>query len=115
MKHLLAGVLLLLCAVTAFAAAYQNDHLPPQQAMVLTIQREQWQALAAAGVCDPRILCGQDPHAVDHRQWHRHECGHHSPRLTKVTEWGATAAAATATLATRYWQRAECVFVHHQL
>ncbi len=107
MKQIIACVLLLLLGtVTAFGATYQNELIAPQQALLLTIQREQWQALTA--VCaTPAFYAGNTPMPLiidDGTGANAVTIPHDS---AKVTEWGSTAAAATAALAQRYWKKAE--------
>ena len=110
MKQIIAGVILLLGAVTAFGASYQNDHIAPTKAMVLSIQRAQWQALTAA-CATPAFYAGTAPMPliIDNGTGSNTVAIPHDS--AKVTDWGATAAATTAALATRYWKKAELVFV----
>jgi len=95
---------------TAWSGEYQNNKIQPDKALLLQLQREQWQALAAVcatpafygnGANIPLIFddgSGKNEVVIPH--------GTHS-----VRDWGADAAAVTAHIATQYWRKAEIVFV----
>ena len=103
-------VLLALAAPIVCAGEFQSERTAPAKAALLKFEREQWQALVAACATPafyngngtvPLILddgTGKNTIAIEH------------DTLT-VKDFGADATAATAKLATKYWKKAELVFV----
>jgi len=104
------------CALSAlivagtFAAESSNERLAPGKALVLNLERSQWQALVAVsavpafytdGSATPLILndgAGTQDIKLPHD-------------AAAVKDFGADPAAATAALAKKYWKKAETVFV----
>ncbi len=97
-------------AVGARGAEYRNELKSPEKAMVLTLEREQWQALVAA--CAAPAFYNSDgsmPLIYSDGTEGRDIAIPHD--AINVTDLGADAAVATAKLAGRYWKKADLVFV----
>ncbi len=95
---------------TATIAAARGELVRPQQALVLQLQREPWQALAAA--CLTPAFYNSDyamPLVLDDGAEKRKVAIAHD--TASVAGFGGNAAAATAKIATTYWKKAPCVFV----
>lgn len=96
--------------VRAFAAEADGERQAPARALVLNLERRQWQALAAVsavpafiagGTATPLILndgTGTSEIKIPHD-------------TAAVKDFGGDAAAATAGIAKKYWKKAETVFV----
>ena len=82
----------------------------PQQALVLQLQRDPWQALAAACLT-PAFYNGDYavPLVLDDGSEKREVAIAHD--TASVSGFGDNAAAATAKIAKTYWKKAPCVFV----
>ena len=103
-------MVLALIAVGAFAAENGNERKAPGKALVLNLERSQWQALVAvsavpafyaAGSATPLILndgSGKSEVSLPHD-------------VAAVKDFGRDAITATAGLAKKYWTKAETVFV----
>ena len=111
MKKTLGWLLLLLAGwATGSAAEGQNVKTQPEQALVLQLKREPWQALVAVAMTPvfyngaastPLLFCDgseQREIAIPHD-------------TLAVQDLGADAATATAKLAAKYWKKAEVVYV----
>ena len=110
----LLGILGLLCTSCATNGvrddAGGSELQSPVEALVLRLDREQWQALAAACVT-PAFYNrnGAVPLVFDDGTEKRDVVIPHA--TASVKDFGANAAVATAAIAKRYWKRAETVFV----
>ena len=103
----LCGVLA--CAVSGLnAAEYQNELSPPAKALVLKLDREPWQALVAATPACYNFS-GAVPLVFEDGAESRAVAIPHD--TVAVKDWGKDAQAATAAIATKYWKKAERVFV----
>jgi len=103
-------MVLALIAVGAFAAENGNERKAPGKALVLNLERSQWQALVAVsavpafyadGNSTPLILndgSGKSEVTIPHD-------------VAAVKDFGRDAITATAGLAKKYWTKAETVFV----
>ncbi|MEI8122999.1 MAG: C25 family cysteine peptidase, partial [bacterium] len=103
-------MVLTLIAVGAFAAENGNERKAPGKALVLNLERSQWQALVAVsavpafyadGNSTPLILndgSGKSEVTIPHD-------------VAAVKDFGRDAITATAGLAKKYWTKAETVFV----
>jgi hypothetical protein len=101
---------LVLAAAGARGAEYRNELKAPEKALVLTLERAQWQALVAACAAPAFYnTAGAVPLIYDDGAEKREIKLPHD--ALRVKDLGADAAAATAKLAARYWTRAERVFV----
>lgn len=112
MRRLVSLTLAAVFALMLVAAVAHSQSIckPPAQALLLKMERQQWQALAAVcavpafygnGTATPLILCdgtGTNPVAIPHD-------------TLDVKALGPNAAAAAASIARRYWRRAPTVFV----
>jgi hypothetical protein len=104
-----------LAGLSAFASesasgAAPDDLQPPAQATVLRLDREQWQALAAA-CATPAFYNhnGSTPLIIDDGTGQSEVA---IPATTvSVKDFGADAPAATAAIAKKFWKKAETVFV----
>ena|GEM_PF-863075 len=94
----------------AAAGAYAFERTQPEKALILTMERKPWQALAA--VClTPAFLNHEHstPLLFDDGSEKRDVPIDHE--TSSLESFGADAAAATAKIATKYWKKAESVFV----
>ncbi|MEI6502647.1 MAG: C25 family cysteine peptidase, partial [Armatimonadota bacterium] len=112
MRKSVSLVLLVILSLTVLATAAhcQSVCKPPAQALLLKMERQQWQALAAVcavpafcgrGTATPLVFCdgtGTNPVAIPHD-------------TLDVKALGGNAAAASAAIARRYWRKAPTVFV----
>ncbi len=98
-------------AVTALAAGeYQIERNPPAKALVLKIDREQWQALAAACAAPAFYnAAGSVPLVIEDGAEKGEVKFEHDSAAVK--DFGKDAAEATAKIAAKYWKKAETVFV----
>src|SRR5262249_40677217 len=91
-------------------AASGSDFQAPSQALVLKIDRENWQALTATCIT-PAFYnhSGAVPLIIDDG------AAKHDAAIPSATasakDFGADASAATAAIAKKYWKKAETVFV----
>ena len=112
-KKLLAslGVLCLAgLATTANAADLPNQINKPEKALVLKLDREQWQALAAVCMTPAFYNSGSAvPLIFDDGTAKREVAIPHATATVK--DLGADAVLAPAAIAKQYWKKAECVFV----
>jgi hypothetical protein len=94
----------------AALAASRGELVRPQQALLLQLGREPWQALTAA--CLTPAFYNSDyavPLVLDDGSEKREVALPHD--TASVAGFGADAAAATVKVATTYWKRAPCAFV----
>lgn len=101
---------LALAAVGARGTEFRNELKSPEKAMALTLEREQWQALVAA--CAVPAFYNSDgsvPLVYSDGTEGREIVIPHD--AVSVKDLGNDAAMATAKLATRYWTKADLVFV----
>ena len=96
-------------AVAAIAAA-RGELVRPQKALVLQLQRDPWQALAAA--CLTPAFYNSDyavPLVLDDDSEKREVAIPHD--AAAVSGFGDNTATATAKIAKTYWKKAPCVFI----
>ena len=96
--------------LVATIAAARGELVRPQQALVLQLQREPWQALTAA--CLTPAFYNSDyavPLVLDDGSEKREVAIPHD--TASVAGFGGGSAAATAKIAMAYWKKAPCVFV----
>jgi hypothetical protein len=106
----LACVLFALAAVGSFAAEQGNERLAPAKALVLNLERQQWQALVAACAAPAFYADGSATPLIFNDGTGTLEVK--LPHDTAaVKDFGGNPAAATAALAKKYWKKAETVFV----
>lgn len=94
----------------ATIATARGELVRPQQALVLQLRREPWQALTAA--CLTPAFYNSDyavPLVLDDGSEKREVAIAHD--TASVAGFGGNAAAATAKIAKTYWKKAPCVFV----
>jgi hypothetical protein len=109
-KKSLGAVLMALAATGICAVAQAGERIVPEKALVLNLERQQWQALVAVcatpafysdGSATPLIFndgTGTQEIAMPHD-------------TASVKDFGSDAASATAIIAKKYWKSAETVFV----
>ncbi len=99
-----------LVAAGAYGAEPGNVRIPPGKALVLKLERQQWQALAAACAA-PAFYAdgGAEPLIYDDGKGTQEIKIPHD--TSSVKDFGGDAAAATAGLAKKYWKKAETVFM----
>ena len=97
-------------AVSGLSAGEGNELRPPEKALILKLDREPWQALSAA-CATPAFYNGSGsvPLIFDDGAGSASVAIPHDS--VAVKDWGKDAQTATAAIATKYWKKAECVFV----
>ena len=114
MKHIgtnsLGSALLVLMTVGTCAAAPINERLAPEKALVLNLERQQWQALVAVSAVPAFYADGSATPLIfnDGTGTQEIKLPHDS---AAVKDFGSDAATATASLARKYWKQARTVFV----
>jgi hypothetical protein len=110
MRKLNVICVLALLASVAAAGEYQSERNAPEKALLLKCDREQWQALSVvcavpafynANTAVPLILddgTGNNSTKIEHDS-------------LSVKDLGKDAASASAKIASKYWKKADCVFV----
>lgn len=106
----LGGALFALGLAGTWAAEQGSERLAPQQALVLNLERQQWQALVAACATPAFYAADNATPLIFNDGTGTLEVG--LPHDTAaVKDFGGDPAAATASLARKYWKKAETVFV----
>lgn len=102
--------LLTLVGVQAFAAETGIERLAPARALVLNLERQQWQALAAVSAVPAFVADGGATPLIlnDGTGTGEIKIPHDT---AAVKDFGKDAATATAGIAKKYWKKADSVFV----
>ncbi len=110
MRIVLSACVAALLTTFALGAENKNEPTPPGKALVLKLDRQQWQALAAVCATPAFYNCANSVPLIFDDGTEKGEVA--IPHDTAaVKDFGATAAEATAAIAKKYWKKADCVFV----
>jgi hypothetical protein len=111
MRGVLGACILLAAVASALnAEEYKNERTPPEKALVLNLDHETWQALAAVCATPAFYNAGSaTPLIFDDGATKREIAIPHD--AVAIKDLGKDAQAASAAIALKYWKKAECVFV----